>query len=106
MELAADDISLEPSSNMRRLFIKPGGSDPGPDGDGRWRPDGPMPGDGARLGGVARPSPESVSEHDCGGGEEQNRKNVFISILELKKKWFECGIVNELKMKCSNWLRM
>lgn len=35
MELAADDISLEPSSNMRRLFIKPGGSDPGPDGDGR-----------------------------------------------------------------------
>lgn len=35
MELAADDISLDPSSNIRRLFIKPGGSDPGPDGDGR-----------------------------------------------------------------------
>lgn len=85
MELAADDISLEPSSNIRRLFIKPGGSEPGPDGDGRWRPDGPMPGDGARLGGVARPSPESVSEHDCaeeGKSRIGKKKYVFISILE------------------------
>lgn len=63
MELGVDEISLEPSSKMRRLFMKPGGREPGPDGDGRWRPDGPMPGDGARLGGVARPKPESVSSH-------------------------------------------
>lgn len=61
IELAAD-ISLDPSSNIRLLFIKPGGSEPGPDGDGKWRPDGPIPGDGARRGGVARPKPESVSE--------------------------------------------
>lgn len=65
IELGVDDISLEPSSKMRpRLFMKPGGREPGPDGDGKWRPDGPMPGDGARLGGVARPKPESVSRHN------------------------------------------
>lgn len=61
IELAADEISLDPSSNIRRLFMKPGGSEPGPDGDGKCRPDGPIPGDGARRGGVARPKPESVS---------------------------------------------
>lgn len=54
-------MSLDPSSNMRRLFMKPGGNEPGPDGEGKWRPDGPMPGEGARRGGVARPRPESVS---------------------------------------------
>lgn len=61
IELAAD-ISLDPSSNIRLLFIKPGGSEPGPDGDGKWRPEGPIPGDGARRGGVALPKPESVSK--------------------------------------------
>lgn len=50
---------------MRRLFMKPGGNEPGPEGDGRWRPDGPIPGDGARRGGVARPRPESVSAVYC-----------------------------------------
>lgn len=66
MELGVDDISLEPSSKMRpRLFMKPGGNEPGPDGDGKCRPDGPIPGDGARLGGVARPNPESVSRHQA-----------------------------------------
>lgn len=64
IELGVDEISLEPSSNTRRcLFIKPGGNEPGPDGDGKCRFDGAMPGDGARRGGVARPKPESVSKH-------------------------------------------
>lgn len=35
IELGVDEISLEPSSNTRRLFIKPGGNEPGPDGDGK-----------------------------------------------------------------------
>lgn len=62
IELGVEEISLEPSSKTRpRLFIKPGGREPGPDGDGKWRLDCPMPGDGARRGGVARPKPESVS---------------------------------------------
>lgn len=61
MELALDEMSLEPSSKPRRFVINPGGSEPGPDGEGRWRLDGPIPGDGARLGGVARPRPESES---------------------------------------------
>lgn len=60
IELAAE-ISLDPSSNILRLFIKPPGNEPGPDGDGKWRDEGPIPGDGARRGGVARPRPESVS---------------------------------------------
>ena len=41
--------------------MKPGGNEPGPDGDGKCLPERPIPGDGARLGGVARPKPESVS---------------------------------------------
>lgn len=49
-----------PSSKPRRFVIKPGGSEPGPDGDGICLPEA-MPGDGARRGGVARPNPESVS---------------------------------------------
>lgn len=62
IELAVDEMSLEPSSKTRpRLFMKPGGNEPGPDGDGKWRLDCPTPGDGARRGGVARPNPESVS---------------------------------------------
>lgn len=56
-----DEMSLEPSSKPRLFVMSPGGSDPGPDGDGKCRLEGPMPGDGARLGGVARPSPESES---------------------------------------------
>lgn len=35
IELAVDEMSLEPSSNTRPRFIKPGGNDPGPDGDGK-----------------------------------------------------------------------
>lgn len=62
MELAAEEISLEPSSKIRRLCIRPPGREPGPDGEGKCRPEGPIPGEGARLGGVARPNPESVSE--------------------------------------------
>lgn len=34
IELGVDEISLEPSSTMRRLFMKPG-NEPGPDGDGK-----------------------------------------------------------------------
>lgn len=60
IELAVE-MSLEPSSNTRPRFMKPGGNDPGPDGDGKCRFECPMPGDGARRGGVARPKPESVS---------------------------------------------
>lgn len=58
MLLGVDEMSLDPSSKPRRLVIKPGGNDPGPDGDGRWRG---IPGEGARRGGVALPSPESES---------------------------------------------
>lgn len=77
IELGVDEISLEPSSNIRpRLFIKPGGNDPGPDGDGKWRFDGPIPGDGARRGGVARPKPESVSMH--------NSKKRIISFFSIE----------------------
>lgn len=55
--------------------MRPGGNEPGPDGDGKCRTDDePMPGDGARLGGVARPNPESESEH------------VRSLILDKKKK--------------------
>lgn len=64
MELWAEEMSLEPSSNMRRFVISPGGREPGPDGDGRCRPttcEPPIPGDGALRGGVALPKPESVS---------------------------------------------
>lgn len=50
---------------MRLLVMRPGGRDPGPaEGDGKGRPAAgplPMPGEGARRGGVARPKPESVS---------------------------------------------
>lgn len=59
MLLGVELMSLEPSSNMRRLVMKPGRL-PGPDGEVRWRMV-PTPGDGALLGGVARPRPESVS---------------------------------------------
>lgn len=65
MELGVDEISLDPSSKTRRFDINPGGSDPGPEGDGKCLPDGPIPGDGARRGGVARPKPESVSRHEA-----------------------------------------
>lgn len=54
----------DPSSKPRRFDIKPGGSEPGPDGDGICLPEA-MPGDGARRGGVARPNPESVSRPRC-----------------------------------------
>lgn len=60
MELGVELISLQPSSNIRRLVISPGGRLPGPEGDGKCLI-GPIPGDGARRGGVARPKPESVS---------------------------------------------
>lgn len=53
IELAADEISLDPSSNILRFVMRPGGSEPGPDGDGKWRA--PIPG------GVALPKPESES---------------------------------------------
>lgn len=49
----------------RRFESKLGcGSEPGPLGEGKWRPDDdpdPKPGEGALRGGVARPSPESES---------------------------------------------
>lgn len=51
---------------MPRRFIKLGcGKDPGPLGEGKWRPEDaePIPGDGARRGGVARPNPESESKY-------------------------------------------
>jgi len=69
--------SLDPSSNPRRFDIKPGGKEPGPEGDGICLPEAPIPipGDGARLGGVARPSPESVSNRQAReqGGIRVNR---------------------------------
>lgn len=68
-------MSLAPSSNPRLLETNPGGKDSGPDGDGRCllrlptTPVAPclepIPGDGARLGGVERPKPESVSSQQC-----------------------------------------
>lgn len=67
-----DEISLAPSSNPRLFETNPGGNDSGPDGDGKCllmpaTPVGlpPIPGDGARLGGVERPKPESVSSQQC-----------------------------------------
>lgn len=69
MELGVELMSLAPSSKPptpRRFDIKLGcGKEPGPLGEGKWRPDedpDPMPGDGARRGGVARPKPESESD--------------------------------------------
>lgn len=59
MLLGVELISLDPSSNIRRLVMNPGRL-PGPDGEVRCRM-APTPGEGALLGGVARPSPESVS---------------------------------------------
>lgn len=61
-------MSLLPSSKTLLLVIRPGGKDPGPDGEGRCLmlpTQFPMPGLGARLGGVARPSPLSVSTFRC-----------------------------------------
>lgn len=72
IEFGVDEISLAPSSNPRLLETNPGGNDSGPDGDGKCllmpaTPVGlpPIPGDGARLGGVERPKPESVSSQQC-----------------------------------------
>ena len=53
-------MSLLPSSKTLRFVIRPGGKDPGPEGEGRCLML-PIPGLGARLGGVARPRPLSVS---------------------------------------------
>lgn len=53
-------MSLLPSSKTLRFVMRPGGKDPGPEGEGRCLIL-PMPGLGARLGGVALPSPLSVS---------------------------------------------
>lgn len=63
MELGVELMSLDPSSKVLRLVTRPGGSEPGPEGDGKVR----KPGEGARRGGVARPRPESVPN------ESQNR---------------------------------
>lgn len=60
MELGVLLISLLPSSKTLRLVMRPGGSEPGPEGDGKCLML-PIPGLGARLGGVARPRPLSVS---------------------------------------------
>lgn len=35
IELAADEISLDPSSKILRFVMRPGGKEPGPDGDGK-----------------------------------------------------------------------
>lgn len=59
MELGVELMSLDPSSNVRRFVISPGGREPGPDGEGNVR----TPGDGALRGGVARPRPESASPY-------------------------------------------
>jgi hypothetical protein len=67
MELGVELISLAPSSKptmFRRLDIIGWGREPGPLGEGRCLPvelADPIPGDAARLGGVARPKPESES---------------------------------------------
>lgn len=60
MELGVQLISLLPSSKTFFLVMRPGGSDPGPEGEVRCLTL-PIPGLGARLGGVPRPKPLSVS---------------------------------------------
>lgn len=62
MELGVELISLDPSSKILRFVMSPGGRLPGPEGEGRCLI-GPIPGDGARRGGVALPKPESVSPY-------------------------------------------
>lgn len=52
----------------RRFDIKPGGSEPGPEGEGMCLFSVAIPGDGARRGGVALPMPESVSSQTSKGG--------------------------------------
>lgn len=99
IELGVDEISLEPSSTTRRLFMKPG-NEPGPDGDGRWRL-APMPGEGARRGGVARPKPESVSttiDHTLGTDQtrikhiEQMAKAFSLPIFGFSVRKCVCGL--------------
>lgn len=70
-EFWVEDTSLDPSSKPRRFDTRPGGKDPGPDGDGICLPDSAIPGDGARRGGVARPNPESVSIREANIIESQ-----------------------------------
>lgn len=64
MELPVDDISLDPSSIPCRFVIKPGGKEPGPDGEGMCLLNVAIPGDGALRGGVALPIPESISSQN------------------------------------------
>lgn len=75
--------------------MKPGGNEPGPDGDGKWRPDGPIPGDGARLGGVARPKPESVSSHGCMiRDRERKKKKKYETFIMAECTWeTECRCI-------------
>lgn len=51
----------------RRFVIKPGGNEPGPDGEGICLFSVCMPGEGARRGGVALPMPESISSQTSKG---------------------------------------
>lgn len=94
MELGVELMSLAPSSKPpmpRRFDIKLGcGKEPGPLGEGKWRPDDepdPMPGDGARRGGVARPKPESESDRFSARHQMEARvsKNQWIKSKKVKK---------------------
>lgn len=73
--------------------MSPGGKEPGPDGDGKCRPtpcELPIPGDGARRGGVARPKPESVSAFESpwsgGGWVEQNTTTTATTTIHGQLK--------------------
>lgn len=70
------------------MFIKPGGSEPGPDGEGKWRLDGPIPGDGARRGGVARPNPESVSKWGIVSLLLTYHESVMMNIIEIMVRYY------------------
>lgn len=66
--------------------MRPGGSEPGPDGDGKWRAPGPMPGEGARLGGVALPKPESESIQ-CNAMHEFFLLHILVRKKKMKENW-------------------
>lgn len=110
MELGVDEISLAPSSYpplpppMRLFDIRLGcGSEPGPDGDGKWRDDDPvpMPGDGARRGGVARPKPESESVFKNYSQQKKNKSQSTKNIENIKHMQKNINIQHILIAKVS-----
>lgn len=100
MELGVELMSLAPSSKPlipRRFDIKLGcGKEPGPLGEGKWRPEDdpePIPGDGARRGGVARPKPESESDK-LSRHQMDEHALVVKSNIQVKIQKFKGGELN------------